>query len=316
MTGTAHAQLYTAAEASRLAQALLAFLGRKNGIRVLAIKGETASLEGLRPPKASSDADVLVDPAEFDALLGVLAEQGWHPRLVPLEPNVVSPHSVALVNADWPCDIDVHRHYPGFLESSAKVFEELWAHRTVLRIADSEVESVGRAGGLLILALHDLRAPHAAGSAERLATLATTALETFDRAELVEVVALARSTRAVEPARDFLSSLGFAPAAQLPVGNELSEWRALTHSPNRTILWLRELGRVPLRSKPRVLWHALVSSEPELRAQHSGVGAGAPALLVLRLKRIAGGVRALPKAVRALAADRLAERSRRRRSPR
>lgn len=295
---------YSSAEGSLLAQALVAFLGRTHGIRVLAIKGATASMQGLRPAKASSDADVLVDPVEMDRLLELLAERGWHPRVVPLEPNIVSPHSVTLINAEWPCDIDVHRHYPGLLGDASAVFEEFWGRRTVLEIAGTPVESVNRIGGALILALHDLRAPHGSPVEQRLTALARTIRESFSEAEREELIAVVVETRAVEPARPFLQLLGADLPTQRPRGAELAEWRALTHSPNRTILWLRELGRVPPKRKARVLWHALVSSEAELRAQHPEVGPGAGAVLALRIRRLIGGVRAFPDAVHALREDR------------
>lgn len=297
---TAVAPFYSG-DASVLAQALVAHVAREIGVRTLAIKGVTAAHHGVRAPKVSSDADVLVEPSGIDDLVDALGRRGWYPRLVPLEPHVISPHSITLICDEWPCDIDVHRHYPGLLADSALIFDELWRRREVIEIAHADVESVDKVGTTAILALHELRAPYFPVAQRRLDDLASRVKETFTPENLDDLLRFATVAVAIEPLRPFLQRLGVVPPRQNPPREAIGEWNALAHSPNRTILWVLELSRAPLREKPRVLWHAVFSSSAELRAQHPETPPGGRAIAALRLRRLKGGLRALPDALRALA---------------
>jgi|GEM_PF-1272950 len=144
-------------ESVALAGALTQFVARSHGIRMLVIKGAPAEEMGLRPPRASSDVDVLVEPARAAELIRLLGERGWRPRDVPDFPRLLARHSYTLIHDEWNCDIDVHHYWPGFLAPAETAFEELWASHATASMAEVDVDVPDRAGAALVLALHSLR---------------------------------------------------------------------------------------------------------------------------------------------------------------
>src|SRR6476661_8445988 len=70
----------TTRDAVLLAHALVSRLAAIEDARVLFIKGPTAVAMGVRPPRPSSDVDVLVDPAMFEAICSALRRCGWSLR--------------------------------------------------------------------------------------------------------------------------------------------------------------------------------------------------------------------------------------------
>lgn len=145
-------------EAVPLASALVGFVARLNGMRALIIKGSTLEAYGLRPPRLSTDVDVLVDPSCIEDLAALLSDQGWARRESRFPGQWDAPHSLTLVNDEWPCDIDLHRFFPGFLADPEVVFDELWARRQVLAVAHSECDIPDEPTSALIMALNEGRA--------------------------------------------------------------------------------------------------------------------------------------------------------------
>lgn len=131
-----------------------------HGIRLLTIKGRPLADQGLRNVRGSSDADVLVDPVDFDRLWALLQTAGWFDRdkavLVDLPPrgSVLAPHARTLEHPLWPCHLDLHRYYPGFLRPPTEVFEVLWAARTTTTMAHRECAVPRPTDHWLIAALH------------------------------------------------------------------------------------------------------------------------------------------------------------------
>lgn len=138
------------------------------GVRVLTIKGRALADQGLRQVRGSSDADVLVDPAEFERLWGLLQTHGWTDRdkafLVDLPPagSVLAPHARTLEHPEWPCHLDLHRYYPGLLKPAAEVFDTLWAARSETVMAHRACPVPNPCDHWLIAALHAERSRDAA----------------------------------------------------------------------------------------------------------------------------------------------------------
>jgi hypothetical protein len=145
-------------EAVALASAYVCQLARYRSIRALLIKGQTGERHGLRAPKDSADVDVLVDPIAFDALRTVLVEHGWIRRQDSFRGQRDAPHSVTLMHASWPCDIDLHRFFPGFLGEPQVTFDELWGRSEVAEIGHCPCFVTDKASTALILILNELRA--------------------------------------------------------------------------------------------------------------------------------------------------------------
>jgi hypothetical protein len=289
------------AAAVPLAHALVQHLAAVRGIRVLSIKGPVASLHGLRLPRASADADLLIDPERTGELFAALREAGWHSRpAVTVAPRVLPQHSVTYVHDDWPCDLDLHHYFPGFLAGDAVAFEALWAERSTGRIANRPAVVAGRGGSILISLLHALRAQDARSLREIDQTLAV--VRALDPAEVRRLVQLAHATGAIEPLREVLQSAGCPLPAPVPgpVDPALLLWRLRVVDGTRTTAWLMRLRAARWWQRPGVLWAALFPPRAQIRAERPGMSQGRAALVGAILVRLGRGLRQLPVSVRNL----------------
>ncbi|PFG19088.1 putative nucleotidyltransferase-like protein [Serinibacter salmoneus] len=152
------AQPLTHREALQLGAALIACIADNIGARVLLIKGDVLSAQGLRLPRVSADVDILVDPAHFEALVARLTGAGAARRFEAAnEGRVLRAHSATMVLPWLGCEIDVHEFYPGFLAPPSQVFEELWSRRAHIRRANRDVPCTDALGSLAIHCLHSAR---------------------------------------------------------------------------------------------------------------------------------------------------------------
>ncbi|WP_394550953.1 nucleotidyltransferase family protein [Agromyces sp. MMS24-JH15] len=273
--------------------------------RVLFIKGASLEHHGLRAPHASADVDVLVEPARFDALVASLQESGWHERAKAPHEDAFITHSTTLVRDGWPCDLDVHRAYPGFLADPATVFEALWERREPLVRAGHEVPIPDRASSALILALHSLRGsakvPRHAHELDALVER----LQGADTSELDDLVDLARATGAAATAAPFLERIGVdvradVAAAAAAGDPEFTSWRRRIESGATVAHFYAELvDQTPWYRMPRLVFRALWPTEAEFRVIRPETPPGRRAALAGRWRRIARGLRDAPRVVRA-----------------
>ncbi|WP_457101804.1 nucleotidyltransferase family protein [Microbacterium sp. P5_E9] len=288
-------------EAVELATAWVADIARIRDIRLLVIKGDALNRQGLRKRRLSSDVDVLVDPGDFTELCAAIERAGWTPREQTLVGAVWSPHSVSFTADDWPCDIDVHRCYPGLLTDEAQAFETLWSSRTQIRFAGQPVEVPSRAGSAILLALHCLRdglsQPRYRDELEGL--LATP----FTDRELAEIVKIADDAGALGTLTDVLQRLGIRPDSIPPVmeSEELRAWRARVDADSRgAYFWLVLLRRTPWPRKASVLLQSAWPTRRDLIIAHPNMPDTVRGRTRARLERIPAGLRGLPTALHAL----------------
>lgn len=212
-------------EAVDLAHAWLQQAAEARGIRVLFIKGPALHRQGLRSPRVSGDVDVLVEPARLREFCAHLVQAGWEERDSVLLGELTTLHSKTYIRKGWPCDIDVHSHYPGLLGDAADVFESLWLRRTPMDFAHQACLVPDRVAGVLILALHSMRG---AAAQERHATELRELLAVdLAEAERTQLARLAAATGSAETLQAVLPRLGVelsASAGDPPPG--LREWRA------------------------------------------------------------------------------------------
>src|SRR3954452_14707989 len=127
------------AEAVPLLHGVVDEVARRHGIRILFIKGPILGQQGLRDAHASIDVDVLVDPRRVGDLRRGLEELGWAIRVPSNAPQVLALHSATYAHPLWPCEIDVHERFPGFLASPQATFDALWPYRTLATVASRAV---------------------------------------------------------------------------------------------------------------------------------------------------------------------------------
>lgn len=252
-------RLLTASAAVPLAHSLVSFVAADAGVRALSIKGAFAAEYGLRESRSSADADVMIEPSEVSRLRRALEVRGWHTRAGRMPPTFIDLHSVTLINDSWPCDLDLHRFFPGFFADADQVFELLWRNRDAHRAGGSVVLTPSRAGMAVIVALHAARTPHLERSRRDLVSVRQALEEKFTEDELKEFCEIVQGGRSQWVLRDLTSGLN------LPLGNDdatESEKRTWTRNQQpaaqkSAALWMREVAHAPLHRKIRALTTAL-----------------------------------------------------------
>lgn len=286
----------TAGEGALLLHALCWRVAHDNGLRVLAIKGPAVAMQGLRAPRRSGDVDVLVHPEDLDAFVDALVSLGWHKAPTITAPRIMPAHALNLLNERWPLGIDVHHFFPGYLDDAAAVFEELWRRRVSVEMAGVPVLTCDPVTHASLVALHLLRDdPEAKGSL--LADLRERSLDVLGPHGVAELPVVAARTGAVATLRPFLLSLGIEAddLGDLSDSESLSLWRQYTTAP-ASLPWVLKLAETPKRRWPREVWRAVMLSEEEIRAYHSGMDAEA-SVTRMRWRRIRRGMRTLPRAL-------------------
>lgn len=301
-----HAQTeLSTTEAVLLAHGLLARLAEQVGARVLFVKGPTAVAAGARPPRGSSDVDVLVDPRSFAAVCEAIDGLGWTRRFVesplPHTADVAFEHSAHFIHEEWPCDLDVHYLFPGFLAEPSAVFDALWAARVETEIAGVLVPTPDLAGHALVVGLHALRDPSKPVSQADLTHLIAVIGQSLDNAGRAHLRDLAIATGSHDSARTMLEAAGLTGLPPAIASPELTAWQFRQEFGGVSgSLWMIELRRASWRERPRVVAHAIVPPRELLLSPHLASSATRREIAILHGRRWLRGLRALPRALPAL----------------
>jgi hypothetical protein len=297
----------TLAEGVDLAHALVARLAARHGIRVLFVKGPLAVAAGARPPRPSSDVDVLCEPGGLDRLGPALVSLGWRHRAPDVSVHHLEhaagylfEHSEHFIHDDWPCDLDVHFSFPGFLAPPGEVFEALWRRRTSQSLAGVEVATCDLLGHAAVVALHALRDPRRPRSLDDLRHLESVLRARLDDPGLAELTRLAEDTGAAETLRPLLDLVGApAPLHSTTDRSALAQWEfRISHGDVPATAWLLELRAAPWRRRVAVVRRAVLLPTAELMGQHVGAR---PTWWMLGRLQAQRWLRALPAMPRAVA---------------
>jgi hypothetical protein len=285
-----------------LAYALVGERARAAGVRALAIKGPAASLQGLRASRTSVDVDVLVAPTDVEHLAADLARVGWLDGGVYSTPGIVPHHSINLRHPLWPCEIDLHWWFPGFLGEAGAVFDTLWSRRTTVALAGVEVAAPDEVAHAAVLALHHLRDGARSDAQERLHELVDRLGQRWGDIERRELAELAAETGAATTLRPVLQRLGCPSVSDVhALAVDPSAWRLRSEVAGSTqvVPWLVGLARTPWLRRPAFVWRALW-----LDARHFEVWAGRRLtrreVMVARWRRVRRALRAAPGAREAI----------------
>ena len=287
-------------EAVDLGYAVAARVASDTGVRLLAIKGPILAQQALRSPAPSVDIDVLVEPAGFDRLRARLEEVGWHDGGDYDTPGIVPIHSVNHRHPSWPCELDVHHWFPGFLADPGEVFDVLWERRTPAVLARVELSAPDPVAHAALAALHYLRDSATTWGQTKAEDLAAR-VATWDEQRLEDLGRLAADTGASESLAPFLRRVGapvVASTRRLAISPD--DWQMRAEAQTRAVLpWLVELGRLPWYRRPRFVVSALWMSDrhfQQSQAQEQATSGSRRAVLAARLRRLRRGWRALPAA--------------------
>jgi hypothetical protein len=291
-------------EAVLLAHALIARLAESVDARVLFIKGPTAVALGARPDRPSSDVDVLVDPPAFQGICRGLEAGGWRLR-TPIgrlhhAADLAFDHSAHYIHPQWPCDLDVHYLFPGFLAPPEQVFDALWDRRTEVTLAGQPLPTPDLLGQALVVGLHALRDPGLARSQADLHHLAQ-ALSDLSKDDCAALGQLASDTGSTGSARELLERVrADVPAMTDEDLDRLMDWRLRQEGFGLSTIWLAELQRAPWRQRPAALRRALLPPREHLLSSHLAPTASRSAVAVMHVRRWLRGLLALPHAARVL----------------
>lgn len=291
---------FGAGEGVELAYALVEQVARSRGIRVLMVKGPMAAEYGLRAPRSVADADVLVEPRSFESLYELLLARGWHPRVARESPRFLEWHSRTLIHDSWPCDIDLHRYFPGFFSDPADVFEALWKGRRVRGQRNAPAIVPSKAGMAVIVALHALRSPAEDRSRRELESVVRALREEFSAAEVAEFMSVARAGRASWVLRSVIDAACIGPLKDDAHAEEKSLWeRNQMSSPEKSAaLWLSAVFSSPLRRIPRAAFHAIWVRRDEIPRNDGNLLPSRSESLAFQISRWRRGIAALRRQVR------------------
>ncbi|PPH39465.1 hypothetical protein C5E02_07930 [Rathayibacter rathayi] len=283
------------AVALRLAAVLVQYTLDDYGIRSLVVKGEGLHRQGIRAPMMSADVDLWVDPDRFDDAITLLADMGWNRRAEALSWTLFVDHSITLVHPSWPCDVDVHRSFPGAFEADRVVFERLWASHKKLPLSDEVLLIPDAAHHLVLHALHQLRSARSASSATILAALEAhgAALPQKDK-EAIRAAAV--ELGAQTPMAELLTSWGVPAPADERHRRAQALWDVRRCSDRHTFNWLHAIASAPWHLKGTLLLRAAFPTRADLEASHPGTTTTRRRLR-LRWERSVRAVRGLPSAL-------------------
>lgn len=288
-----------AGDAVQLGYAAADRLARDAGLRCLAIKGPVPAVHGLRRPGASVDVDVLVTPAEVDALLARFAAWGWTPVSSDETGRLLAPHSVTLGHPQWPITIDLHHRFPGFFAEPEVVFDALWEDRATIRVAECSVVAAGRDGSTLIAALHALRDPERVQSANELDQLKAARADD-DASQKASLARLASVTGAVDAAAGFLIDVGLAISAPPSDPESFEQWRLRTELGDvRGLPWLIRLRDAPWGRRWGLL-RRLIITDDDVTLMRYGMSPGGEHRLRAHRRRLASLLGDTPRLLRTL----------------
>ncbi|WP_372727432.1 nucleotidyltransferase family protein [Nocardioides sp.] len=274
------------------------------GVRALAIKGPILGLQGLRGSKMSRDVDFLVHPRDMRSLVGALRRVGWFVDDGFRAPSVTRSHSIVMRHAEWPCEIDLHHRFPGFLASPDFVFEFLWECRTSAELAGASMACCDVMTHGSLAALHYIRDRATGSRSSEFDELLAGMDRQLTSADKVELGARVARLGATETLRSVLELLDVPveAAAEFDTDAEMLEWRLAVNATTLTSLgWVVALRGSGLRRWPSILWQAAWLNEADLRRAEPSLGLGRAPLLVARMRRLGRGLRALPRAIWAIA---------------
>lgn len=247
---------------------------RSWNLRVLPIKGVVFNEQGSRRAKLSYDVDVLVHPADHAELVLRLSEEGWRPTHDEHALLATEPHSDTLLHEFWPCTIDVHRRWPGFLATPTDAFEAIWRERTQLPMLDRPIAVPSFRSAVLISALNETRNRPRSELARALEECARRASAEFGDRAAAELAEIARRTGAEQTAAGLLEMLGADPVPRVE-SPELHEWElAVSAKGNSTASWALRIREARWFERPALVIDALALSPGRIRALRPGATRG------------------------------------------
>lgn len=281
-----------------LGSALISHICHTHSLRALIIKGPGATYLGVRPPRPSSDIDVLAHPDGFQQLQNILTRYGWNAR--PFAENLGIPnHSITLYHEDWPVDIDLHRYYPGVGTSADRAFELLEENSTKCDFAGVVGSIPNKVAASLIQALHALRNERDAHNCGHATEDLSWMGQNPDRCSGTELRLLAEKLDATGALEPYFRRFYPVESGEMEFSKPSDEWTRRTELTAPGSLRISALLDANGRSRIRIIWSSLFSvgdslGMKDLRLHDAGLKSKGKA----NLKRILNFMGQIPMTIR------------------
>ena len=280
-------------DAIPLAHALAARLADRAGIRALSIKGPVADYYGLRAPRLSADADVLVEPDRFDEYCRLLEERGWHQRVGRDTPSVLPPHSRTYIHDSWPCDLDIHWMFPGFFAQPVDVFEVLWSEREELQTGHVEMSAPSRPASAVIGLLHAIRNEQVPRHVAERSALVALVIENFSVKEREAFYSIAKAGGALWVLRDIIDATGVGPVVVDATPDDRRRWLLYSDSVELRAAagWWEILRATPWWGRAGLVYRAIWVPRADIPRNDRDSPLGILEVVRYQIERMGRGVR-------------------------
>ena len=277
--------------------ALVTAIAEDHGIRYVTLKGDGAALQGLRSPRRSTDIDVWVDPARMDEFLALLSAHGWHRRPESLSWTLFITHSITLVHDRWPCDIDVHRTFPGMLGDPRELFDEMWSARVRAELHPNVSTWIpDRHSHAVVAALHALRSGRSAHARAQLADIMTR-IDAWSREDREEIRDAAIRLHAETPMAALLRRWDVPVEPTRSAKFEAALWDIRRTASDHTFDWLYAVATAPRQRRVALLRRGLMPTLHDMTANHPATRESATARARILGARTLRGLISLPHAL-------------------
>jgi hypothetical protein len=283
---------------NELLTACVAHIAAAEGVRLLVVKGIAATEYRLRPPRTSSDVDVMISPDDFEPFVSTLEARGWVRRAHDPDTATFPLHGVSIYHESWAHDLDIHFRYPGLEGPPSEVFDLLWTQRTTIWCGNQPAQIPGLADSIMIGVVHAIRSIWSQSHRAELDFL----IERCASMDADLLTARAREIGALATGRPFFERL--LPAyVDIDWGEPSDEWRMRTSFPEaidrRVLLWKQATPRERLTK----LRHALFPPVSALVKQTTRSSLRPDELVASYLARWGRGLRVLPRGLATLARE-------------
>lgn len=299
MISSSVAQDFRLSDAISIAHAMVAHEAARSSIRVVFIKGLASNLHNLRPPHTPSDVDVYVEPGKWRELEARLIARGWSRRPMSRTDEAFTKHSSSIYHPEWPCDIDLHWTYPGFLGTESSAFDYLWTTSTLVSVAGREVPLAGFAASAVILALHGLRSSeNDVRPRKELRQLTEVISKTFTEEDRHHITEAASRLGAIATLGSSLPKIGHpvpVPDAEI-LDRRYFRWQIRTRTNASAASYIvPEILDAPWREKLPLAMRLLWPTDSDLEIRYSVVAPTPKARHELRIQRLYKGLIRTPQ---------------------
>lgn len=301
--GTSHLRSHAATPALPLeagvvfVNAFVSAVAEDHGIRYVVVKGAGVDQQGIRKPQRSTDVDVWVDPARTDEFLALLGSHGWHRRVESLSWTLFITHSITLVHDAWPCDIDVHRTFPGMLGDPRELFDEMWSRRERAVLHAGVTTWVpDRHSHAVVASLHALRAGRSDQALAQLADIAER-IDGWSEEDRESIRDAAIRLRADAPMATLLRRWRVPVEPTRSTAYEAALWDIRRHAPDHTFDWLYAVATAPRHRRIALLKRGLLPTHHDITANHPTTRRSPWLRARMRVTRGLRGLGSLPQAL-------------------